>query len=692
MRVYSSAALILAASIAGAAAQDMRSPRISRTVVQWDEVVASLHGSEEGEAAPDLIARLNQFTGELFANIAASPVPVLLPFNTADLLRDRAAGKTNPPADYLNGLRPPPFFQAGPGGYDAAFSIYAREMPGSGIGYSERIEVLISGSALLYELDEPAGVIGWPVGGGLDAEFPGIKRLYLESQARYIFERFGVPYVVSIECHDGGARFRKISCRDADKVATRVLKALQVVGGGPQRRSAPVEANTIERPQALSTVFTYHGPGDILPGSGMKGRPGRADRTVYSKMRFPLADAPAFANSQSFMNWGDCDHTGRVSIGRRGNAAAYRCRVNGLPLITDESANYVYPWRDNFCEHRSFFVGECPGGLGHQGQDIRPSTCKQRVPGANRCEPYQDDVVAVRDGIVLRAPGQISFYVVTNGPNERVRFRYLHMLPKHLDRDGVISGRPVREGEVIGKVGNYLRRERATSYHLHFDIQVPTKYGWVFVNPYMTLVAAYERQIRGRGQEFEPDGTPVAAGAEVAAPSAQIAPGPAEAPTQPALIAKEPGPPAAATPVAAAPRSGEPRQAPLAAGTEPAAAPASFAAAPHSEETRQAPLAAGTEPPAAAASFAAAPRSEEARQAPPAAGTEPPAAASFAAAPRPEETRPAPVAANPEPPDAAASTAAAPRPEEPRQAPLAADAQPPGWLWQRLLRLLPNWR
>jgi hypothetical protein len=61
----------------------------------------------------------------------------------------------------------------------------------------------------------------------------------------------------------------------------------------------------------------------------------------------------------------------------------------------------------------------------------------------------------------------------------------------------------VREGEVIGKVGNFFKRERATTYHLHFDLQVPTKYGWVFVNPYMTLVASYERLIQARGQEIK---------------------------------------------------------------------------------------------------------------------------------------------------------------------------------------------
>src|SRR5207248_10442783 len=95
-----------------------------------------------------------------------------------------------------------------------------------------------------------------------------------------------------------------------------------------------------------------------------------------------------------------------------------------------------------------------------------------------------------------------------NAENERLRFRYLHMLPRQFDADGLVSGRRVREGEVIGKVGNFFRRERATSYHLHFDLQVPTKYGWVFVNPYMTLVASYERLIRGRGQEIKPDSKP----------------------------------------------------------------------------------------------------------------------------------------------------------------------------------------
>jgi hypothetical protein len=82
------------------------------------------------------------------------------------------------------------------------------------------------------------------------------------------------------------------------------------------------------------------------------------------------------------------------------------------------------------------------------------------------------------------------------------------MNPNQLDADGIVSGKLVHEGDLLGKVGNYNSRERGTTYHLHFDMQVPTKLGWVFVNPYMTLVAAYERLIGARGTEIN-DGDPV---------------------------------------------------------------------------------------------------------------------------------------------------------------------------------------
>ena len=517
LRRFGIAGLALAAGVVAAAAQEMKAPRIWPIHVDWDAVAVELDAIDEPKpaSAAELMARVNRATGERFAAIAASPVPVLLPFDTAGFLRDRAATAAEPAAtesaasanaaagNYLFGFAAVPFFYPGPAGYDAVVVARAQDMPELKIGFANPIYVHIGGSALVYELDEPAGMIGWPVH-DLD-EIPGIRRTFLENYVRYTFVRHGVPYVVAIECFDGGARFRKISCRDADKVAVRFLKALHVAGGTPQQPRQTTGVNTIDRPPEQSTVFTYHSPGDILAGTGFRRKGGVADYTVYSKIRFPLADAPAFANSQSFMNWGNCEATGRYGAGTLDGVRAYRCRVNGQTLISDESApeNYSYPWRDNFCETRNFYVGQCPGGLGHQGQDIRPASCTQRIQGANRCEPYLHDVVAVRDGAVLRAPGQEALYIVANAPNERIRFRYLHMSPRQFDADGMVSGRLVREGEVIGKVGNFFRRERATTYHLHFDMQVPTKYGWVFVSPYMTLVASYERLIRGRGQEIK---------------------------------------------------------------------------------------------------------------------------------------------------------------------------------------------
>src|SRR5262249_57181195 len=104
----------------------------------------------------------------------------------------------------------------------------------------------------------------------------------------------------------------------------------------------------------------------------------------------------------------------------------------------------------------------------------------------------------------------------------------------------------VHEGEVLGKVGTFFRRERATTYPLHFDMQVPTKYGWVFVNPYMTLVASYERLIRGRGQEIKEqdvkDDLPTASIPAKPLPAAAPVP-PADAAAKPTETAVESPPP-----------------------------------------------------------------------------------------------------------------------------------------------------
>jgi hypothetical protein len=142
LRGFGIAGLALAAGIAAAAAQDMKSPRISLVHVEWDAVAAELKTTDavEPTAAPELMARLNGATGERFANIAASPVPVLLPFDAAAFLRDRAAAaktaETEPAAaavapggNHLFGFGAVPFFYPGPAGYDAVVTVRAQDMP-----------------------------------------------------------------------------------------------------------------------------------------------------------------------------------------------------------------------------------------------------------------------------------------------------------------------------------------------------------------------------------------------------------------------------------------------------------------------------------------------------------------------------------------------------------------------------------
>ena len=174
----------------------------------------------------------------------------------------------------------------------------------------------------------------------------------------------------------------------------------------------------------------------------------------------------------------------------------------------------VYPWRDNFCEARSFNVGQCASGFGHQGQDIRPRPCAAEE-SADICDDKRQAIVAVRDGVVIRLAKQQAATLQINTRTEHIRFRYMHMNPSAMDADGLLNGRRVNEGEKIGVVSNYLDRPNGTSRHLHFDIQVFTRDGWLWVNPYSTLVAAYERLIRGRGREIGTEPVTAAAVAHV---------------------------------------------------------------------------------------------------------------------------------------------------------------------------------
>ncbi len=513
--------------IAAANANDFTAPHLVSLRPDWDAAKTAL--SAENGAANDTASfdLLNGALAERFPKIATSPVPVLLPFDTAAYLRDRASGPTKPTESYLGGFSPSGFFLPGPTGYDVTFTVRPGSPEFGDVSYGEPIVVEVSGFAMTYDLPPPKGTEANTTPRDLEKDFPGIRRIILESHLRYSFERYGIRYVIAIQCFDAAPRARRLACRVADKVAVKMLRALRLAGGNSTAVFKPFEARLIVRPEKQSPDFTYYPPGKLIPHTGIKDNDGVVDYTVFAQIRYPIARAPSFANSQSFMNWGDCDQTGRT--GRSGSKdGTYRCRVNSKPLLFNEGAkeNYDYPWRDNFCEHRFYFVGQCAAGYGHQGQDIRAGICPLKNDGADRCEPYGEHVVAVHEGMILRQRKQEAIFLVVNGESERIRFRYMHMNPDRLDADGILSGQRVASGEIVGKIGNYNRKENGTTVHLHFEGMVPTNDGWVRINPYSTLVNAYERLIGGRGREVQDE--PVVAPAATASADGAIAVVPAK--------------------------------------------------------------------------------------------------------------------------------------------------------------------
>jgi murein DD-endopeptidase MepM/ murein hydrolase activator NlpD len=491
--VFGAVAGLSLALVSASGAEEIKSPRLSFATIDWPAAVATLADTETlgpavmsrrlrpaaRRAAPPALARLNTMMSQHFSGLASSPVPVLMPFDVDALLRDQAAGAETSDERYLSGFHAAKFFYPGPAGYDAAFVIQASDIAEfADSKFPDPIDVQISGSSLIYQLDTPIAAEGQPVP-ALEALFPGIRRVILEHNLRYTFVRFGVPYMVSITCFDAGVpRYHMPTCRAADAVAQRFLRALHVVGGMPRNLHATPPL-PIERPTKVSHQFGYYGPGQLVSGSGFRDEGGRIDYTVYSQIRFPLAEAPASAGSEVYQR----------------RTSAFEAEEQANPALVAE-----VPWRDNFCERRGFPVAQCPAGIGHQGQDIRPAPCKP-PPGADHCTG-QADIVAARDGVILRSPQREAAYLVVNSANEHIRFRYLHMNPFKMDADNLLNGRRVHEGEVIGQVSNFSGKGNGTSFHLHFDVQVPTKDGWVFVNPYMTLVAAYERLIGARGSEL----------------------------------------------------------------------------------------------------------------------------------------------------------------------------------------------
>ncbi|MCO4763045.1 MAG: M23 family metallopeptidase [Myxococcales bacterium] len=197
--------------------------------------------------------------------------------------------------------------------------------------------------------------------------------------------------------------------------------------------------------------FTYKPHGQLIgnSGTGLK-----STKDYVPGMRFPIEKAPAYANSQVYMAGG--------SKGPGGGQCA--------------AMNYSYPWWDNYCEYRSWKMPLCPSGKGHQGQDIRPGSCKFNTHW----------VVAVEDGTIT----SIGTYSVYQKSITGVTHRYLHMKMNALK---VYKGQKVKKGQRLGLVDNDFGGT-ATTLHLHYDRKAYVAgVGTVYLPTYASLVNSYKK-------------------------------------------------------------------------------------------------------------------------------------------------------------------------------------------------------
>ncbi len=210
--------------------------------------------------------------------------------------------------------------------------------------------------------------------------------------------------------------------------------------------------------------FTYLPARDLLPDSGSYFSQNFGD---LNHLRFPMESGPAYANSQVY-NPG----------GQYGSMSVY-------PYGTSVSAasNFDYPWRDNYCEIRSYTTRYCASGTGHQGQDIRPAT-------------YADNthwVVAVENGTVMNVnPFSSEVRIDTGNPLVR---RYFY---RHMKSIQVSVGQAVAVGQRLGRVSNVFGGT-PTVYHLHLEMMMTVGGMFDLVPPYSFLVRAYERLIGQTG-------------------------------------------------------------------------------------------------------------------------------------------------------------------------------------------------
>ncbi len=225
---------------------------------------------------------------------------------------------------------------------------------------------------------------------------------------------------------------------------TALLTALSFCGAiGQARAQAPSQ-------------FSYLPPGELASGVGRLN-----DRTIYFPgIMFPLRAGPNFENAQAY---------------------AGSQVFPAFPGANSEK-NYAYPWRDTYCEKRSWDMPLCPGKIGHQGVDIRPEKPQLATFPA----------FAIDDGIITSITRFTTVIVrFKQADGTAYSCRYMHMDFNSITATGLKVGDAVRRGTVLGKVANIMGGSASTSIHLHFDCQKVINGHTVHLPVYTSLISSY---------------------------------------------------------------------------------------------------------------------------------------------------------------------------------------------------------
>jgi hypothetical protein len=458
------------------------------------------------------LALLNELVIDLIPGVATIPIPVLVPFETTRFLAEKARVKADSPRlqpgehrRYLYGAGGTLQLVPDTTGYDALVTYEPNALRDLGVASMRRRMVHIAGASQSYGGDQPGELVE-----DMQAQFPGLRRQQNDNEVSYTFRKYGVPYFAVVSCSGRPLDPNGFKCEQAETLLRVAVRNLQLIGGNPLPVRVRASAVRLPHPTRVSPDFKYYSPGKLLDGTDDDGmQQGSADRNTYGDILFPIKTPPNYAQPQVFMHVGNCLSTSgttdkMVPLPKQtgDQHARYHCKQNAKQLLHWEGhpENYGYPWRDNFCESRLGTVGstpECPARRGHQGQDIRPSSCPGPA-GAESCQTDVHQVVAVAKGNACR-----------DGNKLRLRFNsttlyyvYLHMNTNTMDAAHIPDQQctPVEANRLIGKVGNFQDVIGGTTTHLHFEIHPVDPMSRY--NPYMTLIRAYERRIGAIGTEL----------------------------------------------------------------------------------------------------------------------------------------------------------------------------------------------